>query len=117
MLLAFGMFVECATSGVCFCGKCFPKAIQDETYIQINTVFHESDLRGICRNCRLKNGNSAKAINFFKQALNTKVFNAFPGCALKISHSSGMPSRPAPFKTTGGFQNHPVYLLDLSFRC
>ena len=117
LFLAFGMFMESAMSGVCFCGRCFPKAIQDKSDMQINPSFNKSYLGSICKNCRLKNGNSIKAIHFSKQTLYSKIFNAFDSANLNDLYSSGMPAWPIAVKTIGGFQNQPVYLQDLSFRC
>jgi hypothetical protein len=117
LFLAFGIFVESVMSGVCFCGRCFPKAIQDKTDIQINSAFHKSYLGSISKNCRLKNGNSIKAIQFSKQTLNYKILDAFVTSDLNNFYSSWMPDRHNAVKTIGGFQKLPVYLQYLSFRC
>ena len=117
LFLAFGIMVESVMTGVCYCGRCFPKAIQDKADIQINSVLHKSYLGSICKNCRLKNGNSVKAIHFCNQSFNEKIFSAFITSGFGDFSSSGMSDRHETAETIGGFQNRPIYLQGLSFRC
>jgi hypothetical protein len=117
LFLASGIFVESVTSGICFCGRCYPDSIQDKTDMQINSNFCKSVFGSICKNCRLKNRNSIKAVHFYKQNLNVKIFHMFLSFDLRDFLSSGTYVWDAASEVIRPFQNLPIYLQNLSFRC
>lgn len=117
LFLAFGMFVECAMSGVCFCGRCCPKVIQDQAGLKPDSTFHKASFSRTCNNCRLIHVNSFKAIHLCKQNLNVKIFHSLGSSGFSEFISSGMSARYAAFEKIGGFKSSPIYLQYLCFRC
>jgi hypothetical protein len=117
LLLASGIFVESVMSGVCFCERCCPDFSRKITGIKINSNFHKDSIGSNYKNCRLKRGNSLKAIHFCKQNLNTKIVHALINFCFSGFSPPDMYSRHITAEEMGGFQKRPIYLQYLSFRC
>jgi hypothetical protein len=111
-------FVENSMAGICFCGKCFPRAFHDYTRLEKTSTFHKYSSGDNFKNCRLSNGESLKGAYLSKHALRVKSFRAFVNSDSRvyslIKQSQDI-LRFFYFRVT--VQPSPIYLKNLSFRC